>query len=203
MAQRLVRLIDEISTWFGKTFAWSILVLTFVIGYEVFARYVFRAPTTWGYDASYMLYGLLFMTAGAHTLARNGLVRGAFVYRTFPPRRQAWLDLVLYFLFFFPGMIAFVYAGWNYFYLSWLFNEHSSFSPAGPPLWPFKFLIPFCGALMLVQGLAEMARCVIAIRTRAWPDKLADVEETEALALAEAQRAAGAALAHAREEAGR
>ena len=191
MAQRLVRLIDEISTWFGKTFAWSILVLTFVIGYEVFARYVFRAPTTWGYDASYMLYGLLFMTAGAYTLARNGHVRGDFVYRTFPPRRQAWLDLVLYFLFFFPGMIAFVYAGWNYFYLSWLFNEHSSFSPAGPPLWPFKFLIPLVGGFMILQGVAEVIRCVLCIRTGEWPPRQQDVQELENEILEQVQQERG------------
>ena len=179
MTQKILLGIDEISAWFGKIFAWSVLVLTLSIGYEVFARYLFRAPTNWGYDLSYILYGTLFMTAGAYTLSRNGHVRGDFVYLKFSPVTQAWLDLVLYFLFFFPGMVAFVYAGWNYFYLSWLFNEHSSFSPAGPPLWPFKFLIPLVGCFMILQGIAEVIRCIICIRTGRWPQRLHDVEELE------------------------
>jgi TRAP-type mannitol/chloroaromatic compound transport system permease small subunit len=194
MIQSLLLTIDRISTWFGKIFAWSILVLTLAVGYEVFTRYVFRAPTSWGYDASYMLYGLLFMTAGAYTLARNGHVRGDFIYRTFPPRGQAWMDLVLYILFFFPGMLAFVYSGWSYFHMSWMFNEHSSFSPAGPPLYPFKFLIPLVGCFMILQGIAEVIRAVICIRTGRWPDRLHDVEEleNEILARVQSERETGA-----------
>lgn len=201
--QPLLLAIDRISALAGKIAGWSIVVLTGIICYEVFARYLFRAPTTWAYDTSYMLYGFLFMLAGPYALSRNAHVRADFLYRTMPPRLQALLDLPLYILFFVPGMLALIWFGWGFAWLAYQQNEHSSVTPEGPMIWPFKFLIPFCGALMLVQGLAEMARCVIAIRTRAWPDKLADVEETEALALAEAQRAAGAALAHAREEAGR
>lgn len=201
--QPLLLAIDRISALAGKIAGWSIVVLTGIICYEVFARYLFRAPTTWAYDTSYMLYGFLFMLAGPYALSRNAHVRADFLYRTMPPRLQALLDLPLYILFFVPGMLALIWFGWGFAWLAYQQNEHSSVTPEGPMIWPFKFLIPFCGALMLVQGLAEMARCVIAIRTRAWPDKLADVEETEALALAEAQRAADAALAHAREEAGR
>ena len=200
--QSVLLAIDRVSTLAGKIGGWAIVALTGVICYEVFARYLFRAPTAWAYDTSYMLYGFLFMMAGAYTLARNGHVRADFLYRSMPPRRQALLDLPLYLVFFVPGMVALIWFGWDFFHLSYLQNERSSVTPDGPLIWPFKFLIPFCGALMLLQGMAEIARCVIAIRTGAWPRKLADVEETEAqaVALAAAQRAAEAAQAKAAEE---
>jgi TRAP-type mannitol/chloroaromatic compound transport system permease small subunit len=200
--QSVLLAIDRVSTLAGKIGGWAIVALTGVICYEVFARYLFRSPTAWAYDTSYMLYGFLFMLAGAYTLARNGHVRADFLYRSMPPRRQALLDLPLYIVFFVPGMLALIWFGWDFFHLSYLQNERSSVTPDGPLIWPFKFLIPFCGALMLLQGLAEMVRCVIAIRTGEWPEKLADVEETEAqaLALAAARRAAEAAQAKAAEE---
>ncbi len=200
--QSVLLAIDRVSTLAGKIAGWAIVALTGVICYEVFARYLFRAPTAWAYDTSYMLYGFLFMLAGAYTLARNGHVRADFLYRSMPPRRQALLDLPLYLIFFVPGMLALIWFGWNFFHLSYLQNERSSVTPDGPLIWPFKFLIPFCGALMLLQGIAEIVRCVIAIRTGEWPEKLADVEETEAqaLALASAQQAAAAAQAKATEE---
>jgi len=200
--QPILLAIDRVSALAGKAGGWAILVLTAAICYEVFARYLFRAPTSWAYDVSYMLYGALFMLAGAYTLSRNGHVRADFIYRSLSPRRQAMLDLPLYLAFFVPGMLALIWFGWTFFELSYVQNERSSVSPTGPLIWPYKFLIPFCGALMLIQGVAEMIRCVIAIRTGAWPDKLADVEETEtkAIALAEAQRAAETALAKAQAE---
>lgn len=188
MIQRILLLVDHLSTWIGKIFAWSIVVLTFAIGYEVFSRYVMRQPTTWAFDASYMLYGLLFMSAGAYTLSRNGHVRGDFLYRKWSARTQAKLDLVLYFLFFFPGILALIYAGWGFFKLSWLINEHSSFSPDGPIVWPFKALIPVVGVLMLLQGIAEVVRCVLCIRTGEWPHRLHDVQELEQVILEEAAR---------------
>ncbi|WP_291296570.1 TRAP transporter small permease subunit [Elioraea sp.] len=194
--------IDRTSAWAGKTAGWAIVALTAVICYEVFARYMFRAPTSWAYDTSYMLYGLLFMVAGAYTLSRGGHVRADFLYRSLSPRGQAMIDLPLYILFFIPGIVALIWFGWNFFHMSFLQNEHSSVTPDGPLIWPFKFLIPLSGALMLLQGIAEMIRCVIALRTGAWPDKLSDVEEleTKALALAAAQQAAAAAHAHGRQE---
>ncbi|WP_207477872.1 TRAP transporter small permease subunit [Arenibaculum pallidiluteum] len=186
MVQRLLLVIDGINTWVGKAFAWCILLLTFAIGYEVFSRYLLGAPTTWAFDASYILYGTLFMMAGAYTLSRNGHVRGDFLYRKWSPRVQASLDLVLYIVFFFPGILALIYAGWGFFHLSWLMNERSSFSPDGPILWPFKGLIPLVGVLMLLQGLAEVTRCVICIRTGEWPQRLHDVQELELVILEQA-----------------
>lgn len=185
--QKFLIWLDRLSALVGKFFAWSIVILTFVIVYEVVVRYAFSAPTTWAYDAAYMLYGTLFIMAGAYTLSRNGHVRGDFLYRKFSPRRQATMDLVLYFIFYFPAMIAFVYSGWNYFLQSYAANEHSLFSPAGPIIWPFKGLIPLSGVLMLLQGFAETARCVICLRTGAWPERLHDVEETERLILERAE----------------
>lgn len=184
--QRFLLAVDTLNTFIGKLFAWTIVILTLAICYEVFCRYVLRAPTTWAYDASYMLYGTLFMMAGAYTLARNGHVRGDFLYRNWPVKRQAMVDLVLYFLFFFPGIIALIYSGWQYFYLSYLLNEHSSFSPDGPMIWPFKGLIPITGVLMFLQGVVEVVRCTIALRTGQWPERLHDVEEMEKMILEEA-----------------
>ena len=152
--QGLLIAIDKVNTWVGKIFSWSILAMTFVIVYEVFSRYVFSAPTTWAYDVSYMLYGTLFMMAGPYALSRNGHVRGDFLYRKWSPRVQATVDLTLYILFFFAAVLALIYSGWGFFKISYMFNERSAFSPDGPPMWPFKMLIPLVGVLMLLQGLA-------------------------------------------------
>ncbi|MFG1361099.1 TRAP transporter small permease subunit [Xanthobacter pseudotagetidis] len=184
--QRFLLAVDTLNTFIGKLFAWTIVILTLAICYEVFCRYALRAPTTWAYDVSYMLYGTLFMMAGAYTLARNGHVRGDFLYRNWPVKRQALVDLILYFVFFFPGIIALIYSGWNYFYLSYLLNEHSSFSPDGPMIWPFKGLIPLTGLLMFLQGVVEVVRCAIALKTGQWPERLHDVEEMEKMILEEA-----------------
>lgn len=178
--------VDRLNAFIGKLFAWCIVILTLAISYEVFRRYVLHDPTTWAYDVSLMLYGALFMMAGAYTLSRNGHVRGDFIYRKWEPATQAKVDLVLYFLFYFPGILALIYSGWNYFYLSYLLNEHSSFSPEGPVIWPFKALIPITGVMMLLQGVVEVVRCIICIRTGDWPQRLHDVEEMEKLILEEA-----------------
>lgn len=185
---RLLFLVDEISTWVGKTAGWCILILTFTTSYEVFSRYMFGSPTEWAFDASYMLYGTLFMLAGAYTLSRNAHVRGDFLYRAWQPRTQAKLDLVLYILFFFPGIIALIYAGYNFAKFSWMMNEHSSASPNGPPVYHFKALIPITGVLMLMQGFVEVVRCIICIRTGAWPQRLHDVEELDKLMLEKAEQ---------------
>lgn len=177
--------IDTFSTWVGKAFAWLILVLTFGISYEVFVRYVLRAPTTWAFDFSYINYGALFLMAGAYTLTRNGHVRADVVYRLWQPRTQASFDLVLYIIFFLPAVLAFMYAGWPYAIQSIGFKEVSIFSPAGIPVFPLKTLIPIAGTLLLIQGIAEVIRCVLCIRRNAWPARLHDVEETESVILQE------------------
>ena len=177
--------IDSLSTWVGKAFAWLILVLTLGISYEVFVRYVLRAPTTWAFDFSYINYGALFLMAGAYTLSRNGHVRGDVVYRLWQPRTQASVDLTLYIIFFLPAVLAFIYAGWPYAQASIRFKEVSIFSPAGIPIFPLKTLIPVAGCLLLLQGIAEIIRCVTCIRTGRWPQRLHDVEETESIILQE------------------
>lgn len=190
--------VDRISAGIGKLFAWCIVLLTAAIVYEIFARYLFRAPTAWAFDVSYMLYGTLFMMAGAYTLSREGHVRADFLYRLFPARVQGGLDFSLYILFFFPAMLALLYFGWGFFMQSYLQNERSSISPSGPFIWPFKFVIPFAGALMILQGIAETIRAAIAWRTGAWPPRLRDVEELEVLALKQAQADREAEIAAAR-----
>ncbi len=175
--------IDRLSSFFGKLFAWCILVLTAVICYEVFARYLFRNPSGWAFDVSYMLYGTLFMMAGAYTLCRNGHVRADFAYRLLPARRRAALDLALYLIFFMPAMLGMLYFGWHFFLISYAQNEASSVSPTGPYIWPFKFVIPFASLLVLLQGVAEVIRCIICLRDGDFPPREHDVRELEELAL--------------------
>ncbi len=187
--QALLFAVDEVSTFIGKAGAWAIVVLTLAICYEVFARYILQAPTMWAFDASYMLYGVLFMLAGPYALARNAHVRGDFLYREWSPTTQARLDLILYLLFYFPGILALCYAGFTFANFSWFMFERSANSPNGPYVFPFKSLIPVVGGLMVIQGLAEVARCIICIRTGQWPPRLHDVEETEKIILERAEAA--------------
>jgi TRAP-type mannitol/chloroaromatic compound transport system permease small subunit len=181
--QRLLIPVDRVSTYVGQAFAWSILLLTLAVSYEVFARYVLGAPTDWAFDASYILYGVLFMMAGAYTLSRNGHVRGDFLYRSWQPRRQALMDLILYFLFFFPAIIAFIYSGYGFAAQSWFTHEHSAYSPSGLPVFQYKTVIPVTGVLLLLQGIVEVVRCLICMRTGGWPKRLHDVEELEKIIL--------------------
>jgi TRAP-type mannitol/chloroaromatic compound transport system permease small subunit len=181
--QRLLLPVDRVSTIVGQFFAWTILLLTVAVSYEVFSRYVLGRPTDWAFDASYILYGILFIMAGAYALARNAHVRGDFLYRAWKPRNQAAMDLVLYFLFFFPGIIAFIYSGYGFAAQSWFSHEHSAYSPAGPPIYHYKTIIPVTGVLLLLQGIVEVVRCLICIRTNGWPRRLHDVEELEKLIL--------------------
>jgi TRAP-type mannitol/chloroaromatic compound transport system permease small subunit len=182
---RFLLFVDTLSMWTGKAFAWLILVLTLGVSYEVFVRYVLGAPTTWAFDFSYITYGALFLMTGAYTLSRNGHVRADVLYRFWKPRTQASMDLVLYILFFLPAVLAFIYSGWNYAAMSIRFKEVSIFSPAGIPVFPLKTLVPITGVLLLLQGIAEIIRCIMCIRIGEWPKRLHDVEETESIILQE------------------
>ena len=179
--QRLLHTVDHISTWVGKAAAWLIVALMLLVCAEVFKRYALNAPTAWIYDANNMLYGTLFMLGGAYTLAHDGHVRGDFLYGNMKPRRQASLDLLLYILFFLPGISALTWAGWTYFNESWAIHEHT-FNADPIPLYPFKFVIPLAGAIVLLQGLAEMLRCVVCIKTGVWTPRLRDAEESDVVA---------------------
>ncbi len=161
--------ISKLSNLVGALAAWMVLLLTFAMVYEVFARYFFSAPTTWAFDTSVMLYGAYFMLGSAYTLARDAHVRGDVLYRRFSPRTQALIDLVLYLLVFFPAMYALTYAGWSYFWQSFLVRETSPFSPYGRPIYPLKFVIPLSAVLLAIQGLAQVLRCLVAVRTNRWP----------------------------------
>lgn len=196
---RFLLFIDSLSAWVGRAFAWLILVLTFSVSYEVFVRYVLGAPTTWAFDISYITYGALFLMAGAYALSRNGHVRADVLYRFWRPRVQATMDLALYVVFFLPAVAAWIYSGWFYAKMSIQFREVSIFSPAGVPVFPLKALIPVTGVFLLLQGVAEMIRCVICIRSGEWPQRLHDVDETERVLLEERQRQEAAAAAAPRE----
>ena len=177
--QKLLLFVDKLSTFVGQPFSWLIVGLTLLISWEVFSRYALDAPHAWAFDAMIMLYGTLFMMAGAYTLSKNGHVRGDVLYGFFRPRTQATLDLLLYFVFFIPGVIALTYAGYFYAAESWAINEHSNITADGPPVYPFKTVIPLAGAVLLLQGLVEIARCIICLRNGAWPSRGEDVEEVD------------------------
>jgi TRAP-type mannitol/chloroaromatic compound transport system permease small subunit len=184
-SQSFLLTIDRFSAAVGKAFAWYIVILTFGECYEVFVRYALDNPTTWAYDVSYNMYGALFFMAGAYTLSRNGHVRVDVWYRLLRPRVQAGIDLVLYFAFFFPGVIALIYAGFDYASESWRYREVSVFSPYDIPIFPLKTLIPAGGVMLFVQGVAEVVRCVVCLRRGEWPPRLHDVEELETAILHE------------------
>jgi TRAP-type mannitol/chloroaromatic compound transport system permease small subunit len=174
----LLRAAERLSTWTGKAFAWLIVVLMLVVCAEVFKRYVLNAPTAWIYDLNNMLYGTLFMMCGAYALAHDGHVRGDFLYGSFKPRTQAALDLVLFIVFFLPGVVALTWAGWSYFNDSLAMREQT-FNATPLPLYPFKLMIPVAGAIVLIQGLAEILRCIVCLRTGAWTPRLKDAEEMD------------------------
>jgi TRAP-type mannitol/chloroaromatic compound transport system permease small subunit len=177
--QPLLYTIDRISTWAGKLASWLIVSLMLVVCVEVFKRYLLNMPTAWIYDVDNMMYGTLFMMCGAYTLAQDAHVRGDFLYSSMAPRLQAALDLALYCAFFIPGILALLYAGTDYAAYSWRIGEHSNVTAEGPPVYHFKTVIPIAGALVLLQGFAEIVRAVMCLRTGEWPPRLKDAEEID------------------------
>jgi len=177
--QKVLLFVDRVSTWVGQAFSFCIVLLTLHVTWEVFSRYVLDNPRAWAFDVMIMFYGTLFMMAGAYTLSKNGHVRGDVLYGFFRPRTQATIDLTLYFVAFIPGVIALTYAGYYYAADSWRIDEHSNITYGGPPVYPFKTVIPLAGAFLLAQGIVEIIRCVICLRTSAWPSRQIDVEEVD------------------------
>jgi TRAP-type mannitol/chloroaromatic compound transport system permease small subunit len=188
---RFIRFADALSAWFGKTFGWLVLLMTFGVSYEVLVRYIFNAPTPWSLDVTFIMYGTLFMVGGAYTLSRGGHVRGDFIYRTWTARTQATVDLVLYILFFFPGILALVVTGIKYASRSWGYAEVSVNSPAGIPIFQFKSIIVLAGILLVIQGIAQVMRCILCIRTGEWLEAEEDAEETEVRLIREAAEKGG------------
>jgi TRAP-type mannitol/chloroaromatic compound transport system permease small subunit len=180
-----IRFADTLSAWVAKAFAWCVMVMTLGVSYEVFVRYVLGRPTVWAFDVSYIMYGTLFMLGGAYALSRDAHVRADIIYRLMSPRKQATLELILYFLFFFPGILALIFAGWKYVSRSWRYLEVSISSPANIPVYQFKTVIVVAGVLLLLQGIAQVMRCIICLRTGEWPPQPRDVEELEKLLMQE------------------
>jgi TRAP-type mannitol/chloroaromatic compound transport system permease small subunit len=177
--QKALLFVDKTSTFVGHAFSWFIVGLTCMVTWEVFSRYALDAPHAWAFDAMAMFYGTLFMMAGAYTLSKNGHVRGDVLYGFFQPRTQATIDLILYIVFFLPGVFALTWAGYFYAADSWRINEHSTITYEGPPLYPFKMVIPLAGAILLLQGVVEIIRCIICIKQGYWPSREQDVEEVD------------------------
>jgi TRAP-type mannitol/chloroaromatic compound transport system permease small subunit len=176
--QKLLLTVDRMSTWLGQAFAWLIVTLALMITLEVFSRYVLNRPHDWALNLQIMMYGTLFMMAGAYTLSKNGHVRGDVLYGFFRPRTQAWIDLVLYVVFFLPGVVAMTWAGWEYANESLAIRE-KTFSATPLPLYPFKFVIPIAAGMLLLQGFVEIVRCLVCLREGAWPSREQDVEEVD------------------------
>src|SRR5499426_2533033 len=179
--QSVLHAIDGLSTWVGKAFAWFLMILMTVVCVEVIKRYALNMPTAWIFDLENMLYGTLFMLCGAYTLAQNAHVRGDFLYSSMRPRTQALLDLVLYFIFFIPGIAALIYSGYFYAADSWRIAEHSNVTADGPPIYHFKSIIPIAGSLIMLQGIAEIVRCIVCLKTGEWPSRLHDVAEIDVI----------------------
>jgi len=175
----IIHSIESLSIWVGRAFAWCIMILTLAVSYEVFVRYVLNAPTVWAFDVMIQMYGALFLMAGPYALAQDGHVRADVIYRLLSVRWQARLDLLLYVVFFFPGMLALFWFGWEIASDSWRYKEVSINSPAGVQVYFFKTLIPIAGLLLILQGVAECLRCWKAIKEGVWMERLQDVRETE------------------------
>jgi TRAP-type mannitol/chloroaromatic compound transport system permease small subunit len=176
--EKLLHGVEAASTWIGKAFAWLIVALMLLVCVEVVKRYILNMPTAWVFDVSNMMYGTLFMMAGAYALAHDAHVRGDFLYGSMKPRRQAFLDLVLFVAFFLPGIIALTWSGWVYANDALRIHE-TTFNATPLPIWPFKFIIPIAGATVLVQGLSEMLRCIVCLRRGEWTPRLEDAEEID------------------------
>ena len=190
MVKRFIYGVDQLSKTIGHAFAWCIVILTLGTSYEVFVRYALNDPTSWAFDFSYTMYGAMFFMAGAYTLSRGAHVRADMFYRLWRPRTQAAIELTLYILFFFPGILALVFSGWNYGFDSMSIREVSVNSPAGVPIWPLKMLIPLGAGLLALQGVAEVLRCIVCLRENRWSPRLHDVEELEKQLIEQHSRAA-------------
>src|SRR5215213_9775472 len=177
--QRLLLFVDKVSTWVGHAFSWFIVGLTLMVTWEVFSRYALDEPHAWAFDVMAMFYGTLFMMAGAYTLSKNGHVRGDVLYGFFEPRTQATIDLILYIVFFIPGVFALTYAGYFYAAESWAIRETSNITAEGPPIYPFKTMLPLAGAFLLAQGIVEIIRCIICLKQGEWPSRAEDVQEVD------------------------
>jgi TRAP-type mannitol/chloroaromatic compound transport system permease small subunit len=185
--EHYIKFADALSTSMGKAFAWCIVILMGGTVYEVVMAYVFNAPTLWNFDFSMQMYGAILMMSGAYTLAQEAHVRGDVIYRLFSNRVQASIDFVLYFIFFFPGVIALAFYGYEYAALAWKIKETSWSSPAQIQIYMVKAMIPCAGVLLTIQGLSELFRCIICIRTGQWPARMVVAEETEKILMKAAE----------------
>lgn len=165
---KVIRGIDWFTERSGKVLAWLCFPLVLALVYEVTARYLFKAPTEWAYDVTYMLYGTIFMLGAAFTLLKKAHIRTDLFYNNWTPRTQGLIDTVMYVLLYFPGIIFFLVAGYDYAAHSWSTGEHTSLSPWRPIIYPFKAVIPVTAFLLLVQGVSELLKSVYAWKRGVW-----------------------------------
>ena len=185
--RKFITFADKLSTSVGKAFAWCIVILMGGTVYEVVMAYAFNAPTLWNFDFSLQMYGAILMMSGAYCLATEAHVRGDVIYRLFKPKIQGYIDLVLYFIFFFPGVLALAFYGYEYAALAWKIKETSWNSPAQIQIYMAKSLIPAAGILLVIQGISEVCRAIICIQTGHWPARMVVAEETEKMLMRTSQ----------------
>ena len=160
-----IRIIDGFTDRTGTVISWLAVPLVLGVAWEVAARYLFNAPTIWVYDATYMLYGSLFMLGAAYALHKGAHIRTDFFWDKFSIRKKGWIDSISYVVFFFPSLIMLLLISWNEFHYSFEINETSDQTPWRPILWPFKFIVPLACVLLLIQGVSELIKSIYMART--------------------------------------
>lgn len=156
---RYLSLLIRCTTWLNDRLGrWAISYMAFAIFllllYEMTARYVFRAPTTWATELAQMLFGAYAVLSGGYLLVQGGHVNVDIFHRRLPARARAAVD-VLTSVLFFAFLLVLLKEGWNMAYES-LEQMESSYSAWNPPVWPLKLMIPVGAALLFLQGLAKL-----------------------------------------------
>lgn len=157
-----IHALDRFSELSGRLVAWLIFPMVLSLVYEVTARYFFNAPTVWAYDMTYILYGAFFMLGAAFTLKRGGHIRTDMLYSRWSVRTRGIVDSICYLVLFFPPLVALLWVGTGFFLTSFERGERVVSSPWMPVIYPLKAAIPIACALLMLQGLAELARSIWA-----------------------------------------
>ena len=168
MAKTIIK-IDKFSKIVGSIVCWILMPLIFAMTYEVLARKLFLAPTIWAYDISRFLYGALFMLGAGYALSKGVHIRADFLYRNFKTKTQGKIDFWLYLLFYFPGLIVFLYMTTIFVQESIMRNERGMDTTWMPFMWPIKSCLWFGIIFLLVQGVSELFKSYYAMTKGRWP----------------------------------
>jgi len=165
----LITKIDLFSKWVGNIVCWITIPLILGMVYEVFARKLFLAPTIWAYDMSRFLYGALFMLGAGYALSKGVHIRADFLYRNFKIKTQGLIDFWLYLLFYFPGLIVFLYMTIGFVQESIMRGERGMDTTWMPYMWPIKSCLLIGIIFLLIQGISELLKSYWASTKGEWP----------------------------------